>query len=301
MLIKKAKVTFLGLIVLTSISNLYAGDFGGGNGGDSCENRIKIIQNDIESWIFRGGANGLELPGGLAIESYSRGILKAISKTKVSCPSKKINIGQSEKTCRNFTDDEGEQRMECNFDRFYNKTSEEDQYRLIHHEYAGLAGFEVNNGEEESRYFLSNQLSAFLEDKIVKRLSIGKASKTDCELRRTYVAVFDAIRFIGGDLSRTEFKEIYTLDNLDADRGPLEDLHMKTVFNDAFARSGYGEDGIKFGLDFANWFYIRGLVESSRRVELMNLTGVYQDEPGTTLKDMVELIRKTNLLKFHCE
>jgi hypothetical protein len=50
-------------------------------------------------------------------------------------------------------------------------TDQSDQYVLIHHEYAGLAGFEVNDGES-SQYEISNQISGYLEDQIVKKLVV---------------------------------------------------------------------------------------------------------------------------------
>jgi hypothetical protein len=42
---------------------------------------------------------------------------------------------------------------------------------LVHHEYAGLAGFEVNSGED-SIYPISNQIAGYLEDHVVKKLVV---------------------------------------------------------------------------------------------------------------------------------
>jgi hypothetical protein len=50
-------------------------------------------------------------------------------------------------------------------------TNDSDQYVLVHHEYAGLSGFEVNNGPD-STYLISNQISEFLVDEVVKKLAI---------------------------------------------------------------------------------------------------------------------------------
>jgi hypothetical protein len=171
MLTKNTKKVLLGLTLLTSLSNLYAGDFGGGNGGDSCENRIKNISNDVEAWILKGGSSGLNFQDKNSMKSYNKEMLKAIKQTVISCTDKTLYIGDAEKTCINKTLDTGKRFIECNFNRF-SGTTEDHQYRLIHHEYAGLAGIEVNNGMEESDYNLSNQVTGFLENVIVKKLTI---------------------------------------------------------------------------------------------------------------------------------
>ena len=48
---------------------------------------------------------------------------------------------------------------------------ESKQYELIHHEFAGLANFERPQGDD-SDYAISNQLSGFLVDEIVKKLAV---------------------------------------------------------------------------------------------------------------------------------
>lgn len=185
MLIKMLKQTMLGLALIASCSNLYAGDFGGGNGGDICENRIKIIRNDIESWILKGGAENLSLE--VRLSSYVRGMLAAVDAAKISCPSSSIGIGKTEKTCKNFTDDKGIIRLQCNFLRF-DTLNEEEEYRLIHHELAGIAGLEVNSGDnanyEESHYQISNQIAAYLEEEVIKRLAVKTNSKPIHDLKQ---------------------------------------------------------------------------------------------------------------------
>ena len=49
--------------------------------------------------------------------------------------------------------------------------NEDAQYRLIHHEYAGLAKLEIPNGSQ-SQYPFSDQLSAYLVNTLVRRLAI---------------------------------------------------------------------------------------------------------------------------------
>ena len=166
---------------IKNFEGLQARADGAGNGGDMCENRIKIIRNDIESWILRGGSGPLKLPSNLSHKEYDSGMLNELKAGHpIICTDDKVYVGRAEKTCKNYEGNDGVNRIKCNLKRF-NKLSEEDQYRLIHHEYAGLAGFEVNTGEE-SKYIISNQLAAYLENQVVKRLVIKRVVDLGIEL-----------------------------------------------------------------------------------------------------------------------
>ncbi len=169
-MVPKYMATFL--LMFLSI-NAHAGREGG-NGGDICERRIKEIRDDISSWLSKGGANGLALPPQTTPASYVVAMQNAISDTEVSCVSETLRIGESEKTCINSVSNKGVRRIFCNIDRFQ-KTADSDQYVLVHHEYAGRAGLEINEGES-SQYAISNQITGFLEDQIVKRLAIKPGS-----------------------------------------------------------------------------------------------------------------------------
>lgn len=153
--------------------NLFAGNEKG-NGGDICENKIQNIKNDIESWLLNGEFKGIKLPAGLSEEVYKNGMLEAVKKSLLSCTNDKVKIGNAEKTCKNF-DDKRETRIVCNFDRIM-KTNDEELYRLIHHEFAGVAGFELNKGEETSNYEISNGINPFLKKEIVLKLGVKKAN-----------------------------------------------------------------------------------------------------------------------------
>ncbi len=146
-----------------------------GNGGDICEDRIKIVRDDIASWIKKGGHSALALSDGMNADRYSTLMLGAISQTKVSCTDEVIFVGQAEKTCKNFSN-EGTARIVCNAKRFLS-TDESSQYVLVHHEYAGITGVEINNGEE-SNYSISDQISGFLVDLVVKKLAVSPGSST---------------------------------------------------------------------------------------------------------------------------
>ncbi len=146
---------------------------GVGNGGDICENRFKIVRSDIQSWILKAGAAGLQLPNGISENLYNSEMLNSMDLAKVSCTDEKLFIGLAEKTCQNSRQVDGSLLIKCNFHRFM-ETSESDQYVLVHHEYAGAANFEVNTNEN-SDYRISNQITYFLESQVVKKLVIKPA------------------------------------------------------------------------------------------------------------------------------
>jgi hypothetical protein len=141
-----------------------------GNGGDLCEDRIRTVATDIASWISRGGSVGLNLPASMPLARYDSLMLDAIRRGQVECIEQTIRVDGTEKTCRNFTDSTGGTRIVCNADRFA-KAPADDQYLLVHHEYAGIAGIETNVGPA-SQYPISNQITGYLEDQVVKKLTV---------------------------------------------------------------------------------------------------------------------------------
>lgn len=141
-----------------------------GNGGDICEDRIKIVRDDIKAWISSGSAMGLMLPPATPFLTYSQGMLSAISEAKIECSSDKVFVGATEKTCKNYSTPSRELKIQCNVTRFM-QTIDEDQYVLVHHEFGGLANLEKMDGES-SDYSISNQISGFLVDRIIKKLNV---------------------------------------------------------------------------------------------------------------------------------
>lgn len=158
------------ILTLLVISPVLAFANGVGNGGDICENRFTIVRNDIQSWILKGGSVGLNLPEGVSFENYNQSMLFSVETAKVSCTDEKLFVGNAEKTCLNDRTTDGLLLIRCNSNRFLN-TSESDQYVLVHHEFAGLSGLEVNTGEA-SDYRLSNQISGFLQNQLIKKLVV---------------------------------------------------------------------------------------------------------------------------------
>ena len=166
-------------LCLSTIAFSGAGE-GATNGGDICENKISSIILDIESWIQNGGSKNLTFEIDLDQESYNQKMLEAInSKPTVKCQKDILSLGSAEKTCLNTIVGEKTEIL-CNLDRI-NDLSIEDQYKIIHHEVAGLAGIEVSEGEQ-SEYFYSNQVTSSLEVQMVKKLAIKKSAILDIDM-----------------------------------------------------------------------------------------------------------------------
>ena len=165
----KNKLMFGGVLALAGMMWSAPGfAHGAGNGGDACELRIHNIREDLKKWIADGGATHLKLPATLDADAYKKKITDAITDAEVSCTSDKLTLKGAEKTCLNSVG--GAVKITCNRDAF-NATQESEQYVLIHHEYAGIAGIEVNAGAA-SDYLISKQLTSFLKDTVVKKLVI---------------------------------------------------------------------------------------------------------------------------------
>lgn len=163
-------------LTLLSMNTALAGH-SEGNGGDVCENRIKLIREDLSSWILRGGGDTLRLPPTTSAATYADLILANVKEASVSCVDQELVVGGNSKTCVNFVDTSGK-KIVCNLSRFQT-TSESDQYVLIHHEYAGLSGLEITT-QGESDYSISNQISGSLEDQVVKKLVVRSQAPSVC-------------------------------------------------------------------------------------------------------------------------
>ncbi len=174
-----------GILLLSTQVYAYEGQ-DKGNGGDICENKFNEVRDDISLWLNNGGAKNLKLEKSISHSVYQKEMLKKINAAKVSCTKNKLFVGQAEKTCKNFID-KGIPRIVCNSILFL-ETPIEEQYVLVHHEYAGLAGFEVNNGDESSNYKISNQLSENLEEKVVKKLAIKTEETLESKALKKFLA-----------------------------------------------------------------------------------------------------------------
>jgi hypothetical protein len=195
----KSQIVLLGILAVAGACPAFAEGHGPGNGGDTCEKRIKEIRDDIAQWIENGGPVELQLPANVSESQYSAKMSKQLARAIVSCQDGPIHIGSVEKTCKNFTDSGGRSQIVCNISRFMRETSESDQYVLTHHEYAGLAGLESNENES-SNYSISSQLNGYLETVEVKRLALHRVDSpsTNVSLRNV-----DQIRAAFGDSTKT--------------------------------------------------------------------------------------------------
>ena len=193
------KTTLAILFTMITISaNAQVGGVGGG-GDVGCENRIRDIIKDIQDWITLGGSSQLDFTSltrvkhtvengltkreivDLTVDGYNENMLEVTKPivarengaTIIECTSDPVKVSKIEKACSGFLDTETLRwKIQCAYDRFRG-LSVEEQYRQTHHELAGLATVEHNNGDQ-SDYRISDQLSAFLEEITVKKLSIKK-------------------------------------------------------------------------------------------------------------------------------
>lgn len=184
---KLMKLMILMLLALNSQFSFAKKGTESGGGGDSSEMRVDEIRSDILNWIDNNGARGLELPAGITLNVYEEKmkeylqpqyvVVGFVEKDDATDNELKVTVYGSPKTCRGFVSlKDGLPHILCNISRF-NSASESDQYRLIHHEYAGLANVE-NNDQAASDYFISSQISGFLQPKRVLKLSVNKAKNS---------------------------------------------------------------------------------------------------------------------------
>jgi hypothetical protein len=163
--------------LLLPLTALAAGGSEGTGGGDLCEARIQAIRNDIVDWISRGGHEGLKLSG-LDVGTYKSRMKLVAQTARIVCvnPGDKgypVEVDGVAKECR-FDKRESRSLITCDTRKFQGR-SESDQYVLVHHEYAGLAGIEKPKGDI-SDYSISSQISSYLVDTVVKKLSVKKSA-----------------------------------------------------------------------------------------------------------------------------
>lgn len=180
------KCLFSLALLPTSNYGFAGGDASGG--GDTCEDRIQVIRDDIQTWVHKGGGQNLKLPDNIEPDEYASRMLDAIEKTKpkIRClgPGDKgypVEEKGVPKVCRFYSTGLLSRfrgtYIDCDFKKFLD-LNESDQYVLVHHEYAGVAGLEVSD-DGRSEYPISNQISSQLEDQVVKRLVVQAVTYPD--------------------------------------------------------------------------------------------------------------------------
>jgi hypothetical protein len=173
----------LGLMITTGMNTAaLAKNAGGdsGGGGDASEVRVNEIRSDILKWIENGGAQELKLPNDISYGQYAdsmSGILQP-KKVVIAFTDDKVLVKEVEKTCKGFfAGTPSQANILCNISRFKN-TSESEQYKVIHHEYAGLVNVEKNEGAA-SDYTISSQITDFLQPQSVLKLAVKKAPSNE--------------------------------------------------------------------------------------------------------------------------
>lgn len=197
-----------------------------GGGGDASEMRVNEIRADLLNWINSNGSKGLDFKSLLTLEEYNekmksvlepkKVVLGFVEKDSETDPELQVSVNGVPKTCRGFRSKvDNRLKILCNTKRF-EKTPQSAQYRLIHHEYAGLVGVEKNDGAA-SDYFLSEQITDYLQATNVLRLGVVKAQSTP----------------VGSTLRSTEkakTMELFYFDDFFA-RGQLSEIEMKAWKN----------------------------------------------------------------------
>lgn len=178
---------FMIAVFLTEAQAKVQGSEGVG-GGDLCENRIKIVRDDLKSWILSGGSAGLKLPEEVTLSEYNSSMLEQLDNAVIRCVSEgdvgfPVQIDNIPKVCR-FNKFQGKSFLTCDYQKFQ-LIAQADQYVLIHHEYAGLADIENPKGAD-SNYSLSNQLSGYLINQVVKKLSIVPNKDREFSIEREF-------------------------------------------------------------------------------------------------------------------
>jgi hypothetical protein len=172
----------LSCLSMSSLTFAAAKGAGSGGGGDASEERVNEVRSDIVKWIQKGGAKSLNLPADISYEQYVDSMSDILQPKKVviAFTEEKVLVKRVEKTCKGFYAESPLQaNILCNISRFKN-TSESQQYSLIHHEYAGLVDIEKNEGAA-SDYSISNQITAYLENQIVKKLAVRSQLPDTCD------------------------------------------------------------------------------------------------------------------------
>ena len=132
-------------------------------GGDPCEDRIKIIREEIKAWVLKDGVKTIRLPNQVSAQDYQTNMISAMSTASIACVSEEdpgfpVEIDGTPKVCR-FDKTPEFHKITCDYLKFL-QLAPLDQARLIHHEYAGLAGLENPNGSDSS-YQITNQIKTF--------------------------------------------------------------------------------------------------------------------------------------------
>lgn len=159
-------------------------------GGQKCEARIQEIRENIKQWIAVGRHENLEYKGNFNAQDYSQRMNEYLATTvqpdgsvvpvtDIECSKDPIKVYEHDKDCK-FERLANGPKITCFKDAFMDKSkmSDDEQYWLIHHEFASLADLEPPSGPN-SNYIFSNQITGKLQDELVRKLPISREIKND--------------------------------------------------------------------------------------------------------------------------
>jgi hypothetical protein len=172
MKIQFLKIALLSLMMTAPIS--YA-QMDRGNGGDPDVGKFRKIGSEIQSWIQGGYANKIVLPAGMTLKKYLTAMDAAFNAYHVSFVDQAVNVRGVQRMCKNTNDKVNGPQIVCQRSLILRELNANSDgiYQLIHHEVAGIAGLEMNIGQESDTR-LSDQISKKV---VVNRLPVemGKA------------------------------------------------------------------------------------------------------------------------------
>jgi len=169
---KLSKIALLSLILTAPSSHA---QMDRGNGGDPDVGKFRKIGSEIQSWIQGGYANKIILPAGMALQKYVTAMNAAFNEYHVSFIDGSVSVRGLQRMCKNTNDRVHGAQIVCQRSLILRELNANSDgiYQLIHHEVAGIAGLELNIGQESDTR-LSDQITKKI---VVNRLPIemGKA------------------------------------------------------------------------------------------------------------------------------
>lgn len=152
----------------------FARSAGGGStgGGDWCEPKVQHIQAQIKEWIMNGGPviRKLPVPNGNVLDYQTRMLEQLNKPLLVECTreheGEEVKVEDITKVCK-FEEQVTQIKIKC--DARFMSAEDNDQYFMIHHEYAAAAKLEAPEGPRSS-YVISNHVSKNVEMVLVSRL-----------------------------------------------------------------------------------------------------------------------------------
>jgi hypothetical protein len=179
------KAATLAVLMGSSVLAWAGGGTSIGGGGDGHERMFDELRADLLKWIAEGGHEGLSYPADVNAALYRAKMEQVLmphvvivefvttqEESAAKDSEKRAQVDGVQKTCRGFVSKRKKMVILCNSERF-DAALPAERYRLVHHEYAGLAGMERNQGPS-SDYQLSNQLGEFLRTESVLRLGLRR-------------------------------------------------------------------------------------------------------------------------------